>query len=149
MNSCSRSDNEKALNPEQIDQILDSILDGKYSWACVLLLRYAGYEPVRYIPHRTYTRLMKENGLTQKRQDGQFIDDSTDKQAELASSSKVSHLNKRRISDLSYLEPVNKSVSITGGYCSHIQDDRRATPPLDFEAFWHSDRLLNTYSEIA
>jgi hypothetical protein len=51
----------KAMNPEQLSHILEAILDGKYSWACVLLLRSAGYNPLEYIPYRTYSRLVKEN----------------------------------------------------------------------------------------
>lgn len=58
----------KAVNPEQLSHIIEAILDGKYSWACVLLLRSAGYNPLLYIPYRTYNRLVKENaqisGLT-------------------------------------------------------------------------------------
>jgi hypothetical protein len=52
---------DKAMTTEQFTQIVDAILDGKYSWACVLILRFAGYNPLHYIPYRTYNRLMKEN----------------------------------------------------------------------------------------
>ncbi|MFB8789138.1 MAG: HetP family heterocyst commitment protein [Potamolinea sp.] len=38
----------KAMNPEQLNQIVEAILAGKYSWACVLLLRCAGYNPLHY-----------------------------------------------------------------------------------------------------
>ncbi len=51
----------KKINPEQLDQIVEAILAGKYSWACVLILRLAGYNPLHYIPYRTYNRLLKEN----------------------------------------------------------------------------------------
>lgn len=51
----------KKINPEQFDQIVEAILGGKYSWACVLILRLAGYNPLHYIPYRTYNRLLKEN----------------------------------------------------------------------------------------
>ncbi len=54
---------DKAMSPEQLTQIVDAILAGKYSWACVLLLRFAGYNPLQYIPYRTYNRLIKENSL--------------------------------------------------------------------------------------
>lgn len=46
---------------EQLAPIIEAIIDGKYSWACVLLLRLAGYNPLHYIPYRTYNRLLKEN----------------------------------------------------------------------------------------
>lgn len=51
----------KVICPEQFTQIIASILDGKYSWACLLLLRFSGYNPLDYIPYRTYNRLIKEN----------------------------------------------------------------------------------------
>jgi len=61
-NSCSITSVNKKINPEQFNQIIVAILDGKYSWACVLLLRFAGYNPLDYVPYRTYNRLVKENG---------------------------------------------------------------------------------------
>ncbi|RDH48750.1 heterocyst differentiation protein, partial [Mastigocladus laminosus WC112] len=59
--SSATSNFEKTLNPEQFDQLVEAILAGKYSWACVLILRFAGYNPLHYIPYRTYNRLIKEN----------------------------------------------------------------------------------------
>lgn len=47
-------------NSREIDQVIQAILEGKYSWACVLMLRTMGHNPSEYIPYRTYTRLMKE-----------------------------------------------------------------------------------------
>lgn len=52
---------DKAMTTEQFNQIVDAILAGKYSWACVLILRFAGYNPLHYIPYRTYNRLIKDN----------------------------------------------------------------------------------------
>jgi hypothetical protein len=51
------------INTEQIEQIIKAIIAGKYSWACVLILRFAGYNPIDYIPYRTYIRLLKNNCL--------------------------------------------------------------------------------------
>jgi hypothetical protein len=51
----------RTLTAEQLDQILDAIVDGKYSWACILLLRSVGYNPLNYLPYRTYARIVKEN----------------------------------------------------------------------------------------
>jgi hypothetical protein len=51
----------RAMTEEQFCQVVDAILNGKYSWACVLILSFAGYNPLHYIPYRTYNRLMKEN----------------------------------------------------------------------------------------
>ena len=53
----------KKINTEQIEQIIKAIIAGKYSWACVLLLRFSGYNPIDYIPYRTYIRLLKNNCL--------------------------------------------------------------------------------------
>lgn len=51
----------QVMTKEQFEEIIDAILCGKYSWACVLILRCANYNPLHYIPYRTYTRLIKEN----------------------------------------------------------------------------------------
>ena len=53
---------EKAMTTDQFNQVVGAILEGKYSWACVLILRFAGYNPLHYVPYRTYNRLMKANG---------------------------------------------------------------------------------------
>lgn len=52
---------KKAMSPEQFDRVVDAILQGKYSWACVLILLNVGYNPLDYIPYRTYNRLLKDN----------------------------------------------------------------------------------------
>jgi len=49
------------MTTEQFNQIVAAIIEGKYSWACVLILSFAGYNPLHYIPYRTYNRLLKEN----------------------------------------------------------------------------------------
>lgn len=51
----------KIMSLEQFEQVVAAILEGKYSWACILILRFAGYNPLQYIPYRTYNRLVKEN----------------------------------------------------------------------------------------
>ncbi|MDP5017168.1 heterocyst differentiation protein [Anabaena sp. UHCC 0187] len=52
---------DKKIHPEQFDQVVEAILAGKYSWACLLMLRFVGYNPMHYIPYRTYNRILKEN----------------------------------------------------------------------------------------
>ncbi|WP_066381067.1 MULTISPECIES: HetP family heterocyst commitment protein [unclassified Anabaena] len=52
---------QNAITIEQLNQIIAAITDGRYSWACVLILRFVGYNPLHFIPQRTYSRLMKEN----------------------------------------------------------------------------------------
>ncbi|HEY9658909.1 MAG TPA: HetP family heterocyst commitment protein, partial [Allocoleopsis sp.] len=56
----------RTMNSEQFTCIVEAIVEGKYSWACVLILRFAGYNPAHYIPYRTYKRLLKENRRKQK-----------------------------------------------------------------------------------
>ena len=56
---------DKVMNPDQFDQVVKAIVEGKYSWACVLILRFAGYNPAHYIPYRTYKRLIKGNRTSQ------------------------------------------------------------------------------------
>lgn len=54
---------EKSISAEQIQQIVEAIQERKYSWACVLMLRSAGHNPLQYIPYRTYSRILKQNEL--------------------------------------------------------------------------------------
>ncbi len=109
---------DKKLHPEQFDQVVEAILAGKYSWACVLLLRFAGYNPLHYIPYRTYNRLLKENsqvGRSNKHQNENI------KIAKLPSDNRsesrvtpTSCLSK--IKDIAYLEVVGKKkTEIRGG----------------------------------
>jgi hypothetical protein len=98
----------RAINPEQFDQVVEAILAGKYSWACVLMLRFAGYNPLHYIPYRTYNRLLKENAqlrrATQQRNENPKI-------TSLPAASCVS-----KVKDLAYLEVVTKKkTEIPGG----------------------------------
>lgn len=59
------------MTQEQFNQVVEAIVEGKYSWACVLILRFADYNPLHYIPYRTYKRLLKENGRNAKRKLGE------------------------------------------------------------------------------
>ena len=58
---CPNTKFDKVMNSEQFTEVVVAIHEGKYSWACVLILRFAGYNPLHYIPYRTYNRLMKGN----------------------------------------------------------------------------------------
>ncbi len=57
---------DRVMQPEQFNQVIDAILSGKYSWACVLILKFAGYNPLHYIPYRTYNRIVKDNVVTKR-----------------------------------------------------------------------------------
>jgi hypothetical protein len=107
-----------AITEEEVSQIIAAILDGKYSLACALLLRFCGYEPSDYIPYRTYIRLMKE--VCQKQTSLKLLDkENTIRSPKRASGSQP----KTKIKDLNHLEPVRDvETSIVGGYrllCGH------------------------------
>jgi hypothetical protein len=119
--SISGSNNlNKSINPEQFDQVVEAILAGKYSWACVLMLRFAGYNPLHYIPYRTYNRLLKENSHVSRSNTNTQSNENL-KIAKLPSEKRAtdrvtptSCLSK--IKDLAYLEVVGKrQTEVRGG----------------------------------
>jgi hypothetical protein len=57
---------DRVMQPEHFNQVIDAILSGKYSWACVLILKFGGYNPLHYIPYRTYNRIVKDNVATKR-----------------------------------------------------------------------------------
>lgn len=91
---------DRAFQEEQFDRIVEAILSGKYSWACLLVLRFAGYNPLHYIPYRTYNRLMKDN----KPQASNTTDTNTN----------LNEGSRKRfgvaLSDLNHLEPAESSA---------------------------------------
>lgn len=107
---------DKVMNPEQFDQVVEAILAGKYSWACVLLLRFSGYNPLHYIPYRTYNRLVKENGQISRpsRQETNSIN-SVNKCSAVNSTGKSSGNCLNKITDLSYLEISEEHTQVGGG----------------------------------
>ncbi len=100
---------EKRMSEEQLDQIIDAILGGKYSWACVLLLRFVGYNPLHYIPYRTYNRLMKQNGCARK-----------SKTEENSTPQTISQKGQNKIADLAYLDSVKDKCSVISGGFQNI-----------------------------
>ncbi|MEA5466584.1 HetP family heterocyst commitment protein [Leptothoe sp. PORK10 BA2] len=103
------------MHQEKFDEVIEAILDGKYSWACVLFLSIAGHNPLQYIPYRTYHRLMQvhhqsENGLKRI---------SRHHQAAPAAHPQHTHRaeSRRRILDLNYLEAVDTTQArLRGGW---------------------------------
>jgi hypothetical protein len=79
----------RIMTPEQMTPVIEAIVDGKYSWACVLMLHSIGYNPIDYIPYRTYARIIKDNRSGDRR---------VNPNLSLAN----------RINDLSCLEPLEK-----------------------------------------
>ena len=112
-----RSNQDKLMTEEQFNNILDAILEGKYSWACVLILRTAGYNPLHYIPYRTYNRLMKDNCPTKLQKQRQRNEAGTSKQKTLTSklSNIYSQSTTSTIRNLSYLESLDKGELKTSG----------------------------------
>jgi hypothetical protein len=112
--------------PEKLDQIIDAIVDGKYSWACVLLLRSNGLNPLHYIPYRTYNRLLKENMQGIKQTLSQ-----TEKMAQATLAYRISPLRQKQeqrvavIDDLPHLETVSQP-RVRGGMrsCNPIYINR-------------------------
>ncbi|MFM7405854.1 MAG: HetP family heterocyst commitment protein [Cuspidothrix sp.] len=100
---------EPKIHPEQLDQVVEAILAGKYSWACVLMLRFVGYNPMHYIPYRTYNRILKENSRmsrsnSQNNENLKIAKPTPEKRTEGHLTSNC--LNK--IKDIAYLEVGNK-----------------------------------------
>jgi hypothetical protein len=93
---------DKVMTCEQFSQVVEAILSGKYSWACVLILRFAGYNPLHYIPYRTYNRLIKTNRLENR--------------SVQANQSPVTSNSPKQLRDLGYLEELKAvSASVHGG----------------------------------
>lgn len=109
----------KAMTSEQFDQVVEAISEGRYSWACVLILRFAGYNPVHFIPVRTYSRLLKE---TRERKIRSLRDDAGNsmKRRQIDDSTNQIHRSERRICldrELDYTEIVNRqAMPVEGGH---------------------------------
>ncbi len=116
--TCSQGRTDKAMTSEQFTQVIEAILAGKYSWACLLILRFAGYNPLHYIPYRTFNRLVKENTPSRK--------SSQTKPDEPLKTTQVTHIQSKsaaqntldKIPDLAYLNSLDREepVTVRGGY---------------------------------
>ena len=101
----------KTMTEEQFDRVVGAIVSGKYSWACLLILRFAGYNPLHYIPHRTYNRLMKS-----------YREHKFDRVEEISVNRKNCGIanpkdrSPRKLRDLPYIEEDNRqSTRVKGG----------------------------------
>lgn len=131
--SFSNSKLDKTMNQEQFNQVVEAILAGKYSWACVLILRFAGYNPLHYIPYRTYNRLLKENC-----QVGNYNSNKTDiiktgNQGDLPLSKAASTSScLSQIKDLAYLEVMGKKqANVRGGLFTGLSDSMAEDSSID------------------
>jgi hypothetical protein len=93
---------DRIMPQAQFEQVIEAILEGKYSWACVLILQFSGYNPLHYIPYRTYNRICKDNMPKQpKRQASRKSNANADKKPVNAIERKVSPVN-HRLNDEAY-----------------------------------------------
>jgi hypothetical protein len=120
---------DKAMTAEQFTQVVEAILEGKYSWACVLILRFAGYNPLHYIPYRTYNRLMKDHCQNSRRKMDDIEVEKSDQP--------TNRLNYPRyttqINDLNYLETLSeKPAHIRGGQGLEGEEGRNISHLLDW-----------------
>jgi hypothetical protein len=104
---------DKVMDPEQFNQVIDAILQGKYSWACVLILRFAGYNPLHFIPYRTYNRLIKEHCSSYK-VPGRLEKNMT-KMAEPNHNRQTLQKTSSQIKDLDYQEVVKEQSKCFNG----------------------------------
>ncbi|WP_251960276.1 HetP family heterocyst commitment protein [Nostoc commune] len=112
---------DNTVKAQQFDKVVEAILAGKYSWACVLMLRFGGYNPLHYIPYRTYNRLLKENSQAnrakqQQNENLKMLKHTNDSRSD----SNVSSTCLSKIKDLAYLEVVGKQkTEIRNGSLDH------------------------------
>jgi len=107
---------DKAMSQEQLNQIVEAILAGKYSWACVLILRFAGYNPLHYIPYRTYNRLVKDNCQVGRASANKADSINKDQKVPSLSQNPSSQGCLSQINDLAYLEVIGKQQAhVRGG----------------------------------
>jgi hypothetical protein len=96
---------DRAMKQEHFEQVIEAILSGKYSWACVLILKFAGYNPLHYIPYRTYNRIMKDN--VQRK--------SKHHDRETQSVGGISQSTTLSFPDLNYTKPAHAAKQVQGG----------------------------------
>ncbi|MBE9038431.1 HetP family heterocyst commitment protein [aff. Roholtiella sp. LEGE 12411] len=110
--SSSQANYHKAISPDQLNQVVEAIVDGRYSWACVLILRFVGYNPLHFIPQRTYSRLVKENSQVQPQTGSTQNSIQTTIHSSLSSSEQQdSSKVLGKINNLDYLETADKKQS--------------------------------------
>lgn len=109
---------DKAMTTEQFNQVVEAILAGKYSWACLLILRFAGYNPLHYIPYRTYNRLIKDNLPSKDFSKSKTINTKSSNKQNIQTDFHESLGQKclSKINDLTYLEQVDQQkLEVRGG----------------------------------
>lgn len=132
---------DRTVKAQQFDKVVEAILAGKYSWACVLMLRFGGYNPLHYIPYRTYNRLLKENSQVNRTKQQQSENLKILKHAhDSRSDSNMSSSCLSKIKDRAYLEVVGKQkTEFRGGSLDQrlgqqINEHQSSKSPLKAES---------------
>lgn len=107
--------NYSLISEEKFEKIIDAILDGKYSWACVLMLETVGYNPLHYIPYRTYNRLIKNNCIGAQ---SKYRQTTKSTQKSSVKTAKTPQTN-TQIKDLTYVETAHKNKVRGGNKIAH------------------------------
>ena len=118
--SFSNSKLDRVMTCEQFNQIVEAIISGKYSWACILILEFAGYNPLHYIPYRTYNRLIKDNRV--RSTSPKVVSTAPFKSSSSRRSQSFNNFSKQ-LQELSYLEDIQEqSTKVSGskGWVSWI-----------------------------
>ena len=122
----SQSQSNKVIDPGKFEQIVSAISSGKYSWACLLILRFTGYNPLHYIPYRTYSRLMKNN--SQKSSLNQLQENYVNQKSLVDRSEKVApNQPSYKINDLSYSEVLSEPEK------EPVKGGNRVYLPIDWD----------------
>ncbi|MEM1252318.1 MAG: HetP family heterocyst commitment protein [Cyanobacteria bacterium P01_H01_bin.21] len=122
-----------SMSEDDFALIIDAILNGKYSWACVLILKNAGYEPGHYIPYRTLNRLIKENGFPSCA----VSDKGQSRQSHPFTNRKPDHDSAKSIRDLNYLElSVNEANKVKGGHFAAWADTNTEIDSMSACSAW-------------
>lgn len=111
-----QDNSSQSLNEEQFSQVLSAIIDGKYSWACALFLKFSGHDPRNYLPYRTYIRLIKER--CQRQETSNRLNNNLSPTLSGPSGIKKS---RQQIVDLNHLEQLDDSGSRIIGGCQCLQ----------------------------
>lgn len=105
---------DKAMSEDQFNQIVEAILSGKYSWACLLILSFSGYNPLHYIPYGTYYRLMKAN--QEPKVKVHLVKNTAIANSDKSVSTNATNESVSQLKDLVYLEELShQSKQIKGG----------------------------------
>lgn len=92
MNNNTIEQANKVITESELDDIIGAIIDGKYSWACLLILKFVGLQPNCFIPYGTYNRLIKENRQIESKRSAlekQYQQENESQKHSLALASKI------------------------------------------------------------